>query len=541
MSLSQHHTWRALEIGAGRVLTSPGVSMRKIHDAGLAALLVAVMLLHLFASPYTKVEESFNIQATHDILRYGISWSNATMQSYDHTSFPGSVPRTFVGASLLAGATMPFGAARLVMTKPPAAQLLARGALGVVNVAALYSVKKAVDTAFGKTAGVWYVLFQASQFHVMYYASRTLPNMFAFSLTTAALGNLILVKSVNAKSARGAKRRRLALYLLTIAGIIFRSEIALLLACETAYLLFRQRVSLAKEIIPAGLAGAVIGLATTVSVDSFFWQQWPLWPEWVGFYYNTILGKASEWGTSPFHYYLLNALPRLLLNPMIVLVCIPLALSAKAVQQISLDILLPHAAFILLYSLLPHKEWRFIIYSVPALTAVASASAGWIWTRRTKSLLYQALALGLVLSTMGSFAISMVLLYISSLNYPGGNALRILHDMVPAESGVRVYMDNLACQTGVTRFQEIRPMWLYDKTEYEEETLLDPLFWQGYDYVLAEHPERVIGSWVPEAVIEGYAGVSLLGKNRSGYWPSIRMEPKLHVLRREPPNAADYT
>ncbi|KAK5138748.1 Dol-P-Man:Man(7)GlcNAc(2)-PP-Dol alpha-1,6-mannosyltransferase, partial [Rachicladosporium monterosium] len=243
---------------------------------------------------------------------------------------------------------MPFGTARLVVTNPPAAQLLARAALGLINVAALYSVKTAVDTAFGRTAGVWYVLLQASQFHVMYYASRTLPNMFAFSLTTAALANLVLVKSVNAKSARGAKRKRLALYLFTIAGIIFRSEIAILLACETLYLLFRQRATLVKDIIPAGLTGAVISLATTVSVDSFFWQQWPLWPELVGFYYNTVLGKSSEWGISPFHYYLLNALPRLLLNPMTILVCIPLALSTKAVQQISLDILLPHAAFILL-------------------------------------------------------------------------------------------------------------------------------------------------------------------------------------------------
>lgn len=55
--------------------------------------------------------------------------------------------------------------------------------LGLFNAFALFSYASGLQRAFGKATAYWYLLFQASQFHVMYYASRTLSNMFAFGIS----------------------------------------------------------------------------------------------------------------------------------------------------------------------------------------------------------------------------------------------------------------------------------------------------------------------------------------------------------------------
>jgi alpha-1,6-mannosyltransferase len=372
---------------------------------------------------------------------------------------------------------------------------------------------------------------------------------------------------------------------------VFRSELAILVFTITLWLMATAKISITGVIIPAGLGGLVIGLLCTVPLDSFMWQSFPLWPEWVAFYYNTIQGQSSAWGVSPWHYYFVNALPRLLLNPATFMLCIPVAVLNVATRQRSLDLLVPLLAFVALYSFLPHKEWRFIIYVIPGLTSVAAAGASWIWTRRSKSIVYAVLSLALVGSVVLSFAASTAVLALSSLNYPGGAALNILHHNIEhhEKPQFNVYFDNLACQTGITRFLEshrgsqtvldvlesqdiaAERVWTYDKTE-DPSALLDPMFWMNFDYVLAERPEKVIGSWAVVHVVYGFGGVRLLKPGQKsgslveptyngstgvivrkswtdkiaegwrrleglvrqrvlgGYWVEVKMEPRIHIL-----------
>ena len=59
---------------------------------------------------------------------------------------------------------------------------IVRAVLGLFNAYCMICFRDGVAKAFGRNAANWYAVFQASQFHMMYYASRTLPNSFAFGL-----------------------------------------------------------------------------------------------------------------------------------------------------------------------------------------------------------------------------------------------------------------------------------------------------------------------------------------------------------------------
>lgn len=532
----------------------------------------ALVIVHLVVAPYSKVEESFNLQAAHDVLVYGVPTQDvhAKLSSqYDHFDFPGAVPRTFVGPVVLAGISQPI----VAIMGFEHAQFIVRAVLGLFNAAALMLFKSRVAKEFGNPTARWYAALQASQFHVMFYASRTLPNMFAFGLTTLAFAQL-----VGEPRALRLGRAKLAIALMTFATVIFRSELAILLSTTTAVVYMVRQLGTI-DVLEAFLTSFVLSLLVSVPLDCYFWQK-PVWPELWGFVFNVVHGSSSGWGVSPWHYYFTNALPKILLNPLTWTVLLPLSLSVPATKGPARMLTIPPILFVAIYSLQPHKEARFIFYVAPPLTAAAAMGANYIFTRRAKSALYSLGSFALVMSVLGSFATSTGLLAISSLNYPGGEALEELRSLVtstassPDVQTVMVHTDVLSCMTGVTLFgQHSYPpnspkpstesvSFAFDKTE-NLATLQSPAFWAKFDYLLIEDPTKAIGLWQTAGVVEGFAGVEVLkpgtgpedareigdiqvlGRGATvkkirdvvrsvtgGWWVGPKMEPRIWLLKR---------
>ncbi|KAK3383338.1 alpha-1,6-mannosyltransferase subunit [Lasiosphaeria ovina] len=511
----------------------------KLVDVALSLVVPGLVLVHLAVAPFTKVEESFNIQAAHDVMVYGTPTADVFQRlsgTYDHFTFPGAVPRTFIGPVLLAGIAQPV----VALVGFDHAQFVVRAILGLFNATCLLVFAQSLRRAYGDAAARWYLLLQASQFHVMYYASRTLPNMFAFGLTTLAF-SFLLPQPGRRKSI--LPRQRLAITMFVFAAVMFRSEVALLLGTSVLYLLLVPETSVELIMLPFAVAFAM-ALFISVPVDSYFWQT-PVWPELWGFYYNAILGSSSAWGVSPWHYYFTSALPRLLVNPLAWAVLLPLALGHPAVGTAARRLAVPSLLFVAIYSLQPHKEARFIFYVVPPLTAAAALGANLVFNRRAKTAGASLLALALVASVALSFVASTAMLLISSLNYPGGEALAFLRHVVELEGAgasavVSAHADVLACMTGVTLFGSATGSAIpdaapgaaaptgqssanivggragavtltLDKTE-DAAVLAQDDFWRRFDYVLVEDPAKVKGGdWEAIGVVQGYGGVEFVG------------------------------
>lgn len=514
----------------------------------LDATLLALILYHALISPYTKVEESFNIQAIHDIINFGVYPRENVALNYDHNNFPGPVPRTFVGSLVIAGitkailsVTTALGVTKLMLTGQSQidVQILVRCVLGFANGLGLMKIRDSINKVSlrGRVSkrkgliGFWYMVMLISQFHILYYSSRTLPNFIALPLVSHAISKLIVGDMSG-------------LIWLAFTGIVFRLEIGLfgVLIAVVSSLFFRQTDLIFNVFLLT--VGTIVGIFLTLLVDSYFWGYW-LIPELVSFKFNIIDGKSAEWGTEPWIAYFNKYIWQLFRPPIILLLVLPGLLSDPADDKSTVStskvnnknqfeithpaknslriLFVSSLIFIFTMSFQPHKEWRFIIYVVPILTLLAANGFANISVKWRASLFNKLLILIFMAFILVGMILSIVMGYISSFNYPGGDAVQFVNTYLKEknEQDLLVHMDVASCISGVSKFGEIHnELITYDKTEDEFDLLL---IWNNIDILVTEVNLNEIDSvhedsrltynannWRKLHSSETYAGISII-------------------------------
>lgn len=511
-------------------------------------VLAIISTVSLVLCPHSKVEESFNLQATHDLFYIGVSpafsslWCNIDESEslpYDHTQFPGVVPRTFAGPFVIAY-TLRF--ISIVMSPvfslpshPLIVQFLARFLLLGFNLHALYRLGTAAERKIGGVLGgrcpllgMYFFLISASQFHLPFYCSRMLPNMFALGVV------------VHGYAAWFDGLPRAAAAWIVVATAVFRCDVLILLFTVGLSMLLRHEMTV-MQAIATGAQYGVISLASTVPLDSLLWGRC-LWPEGEVLLFNTVENKSSEWGTSPWHWYASSALPKaLLLTALLVpfaFLRIPETLTLLELENEEKNglrgqrwrkslfdtqvfpYLTPAVAFVAIYSFLPHKEMRFVFPAVPMLNVAAayglerlhSAAFPFKEPKRenkarkgVSSLVSLLLFVGGVASICITLVGSSVFLSVSRHNYPGGEALTILRHHIDVaehttgkEQDVKVHVDVAAAMTGVSLFgqraasrsQVGKKPWVFDKAGYEKENEMKSVERLKYTHLLSEKREQ---------------------------------------------------
>lgn len=145
--------------------------------------------------------------------------------------------------------------------------------------------------------------------------------------------------------------------------------------------LYDKKISIISLILH-GISATLLFIGISIFIDSYFWGYW-LYPEGQVLFFNTVLNQSSKWGinikfyfdtylimllyqgTSHFMWYFYSAIPRMFLSSIFIF---PFALFYSTKKEF-IYLLIPSIGFVFVYSFLPHKELRFIIYIFPFLNA----------------------------------------------------------------------------------------------------------------------------------------------------------------------------
>lgn len=272
--------------------------------------LSAVSLILTVLIPFTKVEESFAMQAIHDFIYLAepknlirlaqnaldqnhyhnlgsgldlfqrLVTVNSSGPRWDHQDFPGElsalrflfsrsaagvVHRTFVGPFAVSLLARPLSTWFHTDDKFYV-QVLSRAVLLLAVMYAFSVFGRAIESRYGPTTRRALSVLTLTQFHFLFYASRCLPNTFALIAVMLALAMWL--------------ERKWNKYIAAVAFtvVVLRAETVILFAWVTAHEVLVTRQLSVMRLLRVGVPAGVAALGFTVLFDSYMWGR-PVWPE----------------------------------------------------------------------------------------------------------------------------------------------------------------------------------------------------------------------------------------------------------------------
>lgn len=262
------------------------------------AVFLLLSYFYILLCPYTKVEESFSLQATHDLLVYG----PINITPYDHHLYSGVVPRTFIPPIVLSTLAYPL---TVIIPDKRLWQYLVRGILATSITLSLRHVRLSARKVFGDGTAWWMGAFNVIQFHLAFWGSRTLPNIFALVIWNVGVGYWLL-DHFNSKAVYSKKHdyhvdsayrvlhrnQRLYIWCFAFAALTLRCELILLSGIIALSEMFVYKELPFVTALPVASLALIVSVASTVAVDGWFWRYKYWWPELQVFWFNAIENKV---------------------------------------------------------------------------------------------------------------------------------------------------------------------------------------------------------------------------------------------------------
>eukprot|EP01130_Rhizamoeba_saxonica_P002597 TRINITY_DN12371_c0_g1_i1.p1 TRINITY_DN12371_c0_g1~~TRINITY_DN12371_c0_g1_i1.p1 ORF type:complete len:485 (+),score=40.51 TRINITY_DN12371_c0_g1_i1:1-1455(+) len=210
---------------------------------------------------------------------------------------------------------------------------------------------KLVQNRYNRILAKWVLFIHLTNWFTLYCIGRTYSNSLETVLTIVAL-NYWYNRSDNI-----AKYRNIAVLVASLSFII-RPTTGILWLFLGIVELFELKGIRDRFIFVAhtGIIGSLV-VAISLLIDKHYYGQWTF-VIYNFLYFNVVEGASSIYGSHPFHWYFTQGLPTML-GPYI----IPLLIGVYLMKDKNYIVIV--GWFVSVFSLLPHKEFRFLLPILP--------------------------------------------------------------------------------------------------------------------------------------------------------------------------------